>query len=325
MGKARPKHRCTVASTKAAMFRSNLRDVSYKVCIKFPSGTHPNRSCASKQAVKGVLYYNIVNSNVPGLHRVTWFVKGSESGGGRSGYWLPIESVPAPNLGSMAGPLAPMLLVGFDTATDDTAVCAWRDGEVLDESLLGSVRPAPDPPRDRAAGGDRAGRGGRRGLGGGRADRGRPRPRLLHRAADRDRHRAGAGRGARHACGRGRHARRARPGHAGGRRLGERQLLASLDARRGQVFAALYDAGGQRLWGSRSCRTPRSSPNSSRGSREAPLAAGSGAVRFRHELLRQRRPRSRTTPTPSTGSPRGTSALLAAAMCRGGTRSPRSI
>ena len=77
---ARPKHRCTVASTKAAMFRSNLRDVSYKVCIKFPSGTHPNRSCASKQAVKGVLYYNIVNTNVPGLHRVTWFVKGQRIG-----------------------------------------------------------------------------------------------------------------------------------------------------------------------------------------------------------------------------------------------------
>ncbi|HEX8688924.1 MAG TPA: tRNA (adenosine(37)-N6)-threonylcarbamoyltransferase complex dimerization subunit type 1 TsaB, partial [Solirubrobacterales bacterium] len=30
-----------------------------------------------------------------------------------------------------------LALVGFDTATEDTAVCAWRDGEVLFESLLG--------------------------------------------------------------------------------------------------------------------------------------------------------------------------------------------
>ncbi len=80
MGKARPRHRCTAASTKAAMFRSNLRDVSFKVCIRFPSGTRPNRSCASEQARDGVLYYNIINTNVPGLHRVTWFVKGRRIG-----------------------------------------------------------------------------------------------------------------------------------------------------------------------------------------------------------------------------------------------------
>src|SRR6201996_5289280 len=30
-----------------------------------------------------------------------------------------------------------MLVVGFDTATTDTAACAWRDGEVLAEAHLG--------------------------------------------------------------------------------------------------------------------------------------------------------------------------------------------
>ena len=30
-----------------------------------------------------------------------------------------------------------LVVVGFDTATPDTAACAWRDGESLQESLLG--------------------------------------------------------------------------------------------------------------------------------------------------------------------------------------------
>src|SRR3954453_11353993 len=32
---------------------------------------------------------------------------------------------------------APLIVVGFDTATVDTVACAWRDGEVLHESQLG--------------------------------------------------------------------------------------------------------------------------------------------------------------------------------------------
>ena len=80
IGKARPKHRCTAASTKAAMFRSNLRDVTYKICIKFPPGVAPRHSCKRTRATKGVLYYNLINSNVAGVHRVTWFVKGKRIG-----------------------------------------------------------------------------------------------------------------------------------------------------------------------------------------------------------------------------------------------------
>jgi hypothetical protein len=79
MAKALPKHRCAAGTTKAAMFRSNLRDVTYKICIKFPF-SRPRRPCATEQAAKGVLYYNVINSNVPGSHRVTWFVRGKRIG-----------------------------------------------------------------------------------------------------------------------------------------------------------------------------------------------------------------------------------------------------
>jgi tRNA threonylcarbamoyladenosine biosynthesis protein TsaB len=59
--------------------------------------------------------------------------------------------------------------------------------------------------------------------------------------------------------------------------------LAVLDARRGEVFAALYAPGGERLW------DPLVSSPGELADRvaelpEAPLAAGSGAVRFRRQL-----------------------------------------
>lgn len=73
-----------------------------------------------------------------------------------------------------------------------------------------------------------------------------------------------------------------------GRGIGEggggRPALAVLDARRGEVFAALYSPGGERLWG------PLALPPADLAERAAalpdpPLAAGSGAVRFRDELV----------------------------------------
>jgi len=59
--------------------------------------------------------------------------------------------------------------------------------------------------------------------------------------------------------------------------------LALLDARRGEVFAALYADSGERLW------EPFVVPPETLAERLAelpapPLAAGAGAVRFRHEL-----------------------------------------
>ena len=175
-----------------------------------------------------------------------------------------------------------MAVVGFDTATADTAVCAMRGGEVLHEELLGL---APDgSPRHSTA--------------------------LL---AEIERAAAAAGGWdavERLAVGLG-------PGSFVGIRIGiatarglaastglpvsgvctldalglalaepagaERNRLAVLDARRGEVFAALYSPAGERLW------EPLVAAPTALADRIAelpapPLAAGSGAVRFRNEL-----------------------------------------
>jgi hypothetical protein len=75
---AKPSHSCPKGSKKGAFFRSNVADVVYTVCVKFP-----NRSskCARGQAAeKGTLYVNKITSNIPGKHRVTWFVEGKRVG-----------------------------------------------------------------------------------------------------------------------------------------------------------------------------------------------------------------------------------------------------
>lgn len=64
---------------------------------------------------------------------------------------------------------------------------------------------------------------------------------------------------------------------------GERGRLVALDARRGEVAAALYSASGERLW------EPSLSSPEELGERiatlpEAVLCGGSGAVRFRQQL-----------------------------------------
>lgn len=173
-----------------------------------------------------------------------------------------------------------MAVVGFDTATADTAVCAMRGGELLHEELLG-LAPNGSPRHSTALLAE------------------------VERAAA-----AAGGWGAVSliAVGLG-------PGSFVGIRIGlatARGLAAStglpvtgvctldvlgcaiaaeqvvpslavLDARRGEVFAALYAPGGERLW------DPLVVAPNVLAERVAelpapPLAAGSGAVRFRHEL-----------------------------------------
>jgi tRNA threonylcarbamoyladenosine biosynthesis protein TsaB len=60
------------------------------------------------------------------------------------------------------------------------------------------------------------------------------------------------------------------------------QVLAVIDARRGEAFAALYD-GGEPLWGP-IVAGPEDLAARVRGQSAAPLAAGDGAVRFRDVL-----------------------------------------
>jgi tRNA threonylcarbamoyladenosine biosynthesis protein TsaB len=65
---------------------------------------------------------------------------------------------------------------------------------------------------------------------------------------------------------------------------GEGSALAVLDGWRGEVFAALYAAGGERRWEPAVYRPEELADRIAQLS-EIPLVAGSGAVRFRQELV----------------------------------------
>jgi hypothetical protein len=76
--KAKPAHFCQKSRKKGAFFRSNNGDVFYTVCVKFP--TKKNLCAPKQEAVKGTLYVNKITSNIPGKHRVSWFVEGKRVG-----------------------------------------------------------------------------------------------------------------------------------------------------------------------------------------------------------------------------------------------------
>jgi tRNA threonylcarbamoyladenosine biosynthesis protein TsaB len=63
----------------------------------------------------------------------------------------------------------------------------------------------------------------------------------------------------------------------------DRTRLAVLDARRGEAFAALYAPGGERLW-EPLVAAPEGLAERIAELAAPPLGAGSGAVRFRHQL-----------------------------------------
>jgi tRNA A37 threonylcarbamoyladenosine modification protein TsaB len=65
----------------------------------------------------------------------------------------------------------------------------------------------------------------------------------------------------------------------------EGAALAVLDGWRGEVFAALYDSDGERVWEPAVFR-PEELAERIAALGEAPSVAGSGAVRFRQELAR---------------------------------------
>jgi hypothetical protein len=76
--KAEPAHACPKGSKKGAFFKSLQADVTYSVCVKFPSGKN---LCAKEQeAEQGTLYVNKITSTIPGVHVVSWFVKGKKVG-----------------------------------------------------------------------------------------------------------------------------------------------------------------------------------------------------------------------------------------------------
>ena len=76
--KSDPSHSCSKSSKKGAFFESNNADVFYSVCVKFPTGK--NLCAKQQQATMGTLYVNKITSNIPGKHKVTWFVAGKRVG-----------------------------------------------------------------------------------------------------------------------------------------------------------------------------------------------------------------------------------------------------
>jgi hypothetical protein len=75
---AKPAHKCPKKSKKGAFFKSLQADVSYSVCVRFPTGK--NICAKAQEATQGTLYVNKITSNIPGKHRVTWFVGGKHVG-----------------------------------------------------------------------------------------------------------------------------------------------------------------------------------------------------------------------------------------------------
>ncbi len=75
---AKPAHECPRKSKKGAFFKSLQGNVSYTVCVKFPSGK--NLCAKAQEADKGTLYVNKITSTIPGRHVVSWFVKGKKVG-----------------------------------------------------------------------------------------------------------------------------------------------------------------------------------------------------------------------------------------------------
>jgi hypothetical protein len=75
---AKPAHVCQKPRKKGAFFRSNRGDVFYTVCVRFPTGK--NLCAPEQEALQGTLYVNKITTNIPGEHKVSWFVKGKRVG-----------------------------------------------------------------------------------------------------------------------------------------------------------------------------------------------------------------------------------------------------
>ncbi len=75
---AKPAHVCPRKSKKGAFFKSLKGNVTYTVCVKFPSGK--NLCAKAQEASQGTLYVNKITSTIPGRHVVSWFVKGKKVG-----------------------------------------------------------------------------------------------------------------------------------------------------------------------------------------------------------------------------------------------------
>ena len=283
------------SSKKGAFFKSLKGDVKYTVCVKFPKAEH---LCTEKpqEAEQGTLYVNKITSTSVGKPPGHLVRQRQESRHLRLS-----REIGPPRRASSPG----RRRLRHRDRRHRRLRLARRRGPR--RGAARALRARPAAPRDRPARRGRAlrRRGGR--LGRRRPDRGRARARLVHRPAGRDRHRQRAGGEPRHAgaaasrtldalgagiaaAGADRRAPR-RP-----RRLPRRGLRRPLRRRRRAPLGARGDAPG----GARGAARP--------GVRRRRRSAVPGRYDFVTSWKEQAGSGSRTTPIPSTGSPRATSA-----------------
>ena len=121
---ATPAHKCPKQAKKGAFFKSLQGDVNYSVCVKFPTGKN---ICAKAQPEATQGHAVRQQADLESSPAST-----ESPGSSKANASAPSSSRSLAELGAQE-----KAVVGFDTATADTAVCAARAGEVLHESLLG--------------------------------------------------------------------------------------------------------------------------------------------------------------------------------------------
>ena len=302
---AKPAHAVRRAATRARSSAAPKTTSS----TRSASNSRPNAGSARRNRKRrpGTLYVNKITSNIPGQHKVTWFVEGKRVGSVR----LQGEGLARP-----AGD--PRLRYG-DGGHSRRRRAGGRGPLRVAARPLREGEPAA---HDGAAGRGRArGRCGRR-LGRDRGDRA-----------------SASGRARSPACGSGSR-RRGRSAQARARRSRGVGTLAALGARDRRRRAAGEDGLGASSTPAAARSSRRSSTRTASGSGRRsslrpeelaarlaalgePAAGGrTGAVRFRRGAARPPASRFPTTPIPRTGSPRGTSAPLAAAGRLGAEAEP---
>lgn len=108
---AAPSHVCEVGDEPGAFFESPEAEVEYEICVTFPGG---EVLCLEEEpAEEGVLYVNIITTDLAGDYLVEWYVEGLEVAA-----WTfrmdeplppalptaPVTALPAPAIAALPGP-----------------------------------------------------------------------------------------------------------------------------------------------------------------------------------------------------------------------------
>jgi hypothetical protein len=115
---APPSHVCRIGEEPGAFFESPEEEIEYEVCVTFPErGT----LCAEEQlAEAGELYVNVITTEVPGNHLVSWYVGGVEVAAWSFRMELPPEPEPTPVIPPTTTPPATITTPTTTTPTQST-------------------------------------------------------------------------------------------------------------------------------------------------------------------------------------------------------------